>query len=172
VSTHPGMVIIYNAAGDVIAHRDWMVIYDEMKMPIGLVDFAAHEEAGLPMTDVFYFGTEIDGVEVASEAKGAKVWPEWIDRPFDFRVELEGPPGKKRIAALVNKKSGYRRERAVVEAEIERRFFEKRAEAHAEGRDPAPADLRDLVGGPNMPLRLDDEGRTLGRALAPTLPFI
>ena len=51
----------------------------------------ALEEAGGDMTEVW----NVDG------AKGSKVWPEHLGgRAHDFRVELEGPAGGKRIAAL------------------------------------------------------------------------
>ena len=142
-------------------------------------------------------------------AKGSKVWPEWIGGAAnEFRVELEGPPGRKRIGALVHKASGHRRERSALEGEINARIEAKRSEAHTQGEatrvvqramlkaerqalakelrsvrqpvalvelylpdqpesadpEPGPVDIRDLVGGPDRPLELDDEGRTKPRS--------
>jgi len=144
------MLIAYDAAGDVVATLDVMVAKDSAGAVVGLIDFEAHELAGGEMTDVW----RVDN------ATGSKTWPEWIGaRAHDFRVELAGPPGKKRISALVHRESGHRRERAAVVASIEARI-------RAAGNEPA--DIRDLVGGPERPLILDDEGRTLGRSPAPS----
>lgn len=150
-----GMLLAYDAAGDVVATLDYMVQLDADGNPLGLVDFAAHEEAGGEMT----------GVWNVSNAAGSKVWPEWIgSRAHDFRVELEGPPGRKRIGALVHRQSGHRRVRAAIEAAIAKRI--------AQGK--GMADIRDLVGGPDRPLRLDEEGRTRPRVPGrrPDLPLI
>lgn len=135
-----GMLIAYDAAGDVSATLDFMVALDPATQePLGLHDFDAREAAGLPVTDIWTVTTP------ASPTVGAKAWPEWLGaRAHDFRVELEGPPGRKRIAALVHKTSGARRDRAAIEAAIAERI------AHAAGK---PADIRDLVGGPDRPLR-------------------
>jgi hypothetical protein len=134
------MLLAYNASGNVTATLDYLVQYDDNGTPLGLVDFAAHEEAGGEMTDIW----------TVSSAVGSKAWPEWLGgRAHDFRVELVGPPGNKRIKALVHKASGYRRERGPLEAEIARRV----AAAHGQ-----PADIRDLVGGPDRPLRLNSDG--------------
>lgn len=154
-----GMLIGYNDDGDVVATLDYVVAYDEAGRAVGLVDFTAHERAGRQLTELW----------VNSASVGSGVWPEWIGaRAHDFRVELDGP----RIRALVHKVSGHRRERAAIEAEIDRRV-EKARQLQAE-IDRAPtarravvrADLRGLVGGPLRPLELDDEGRTIGRAPA------
>lgn len=152
---------------------------------MGLVDFAAHEEAGGELTDIWQ----------VSNAAGSKTWPEWVD-PRGYRVERTGPPGRKRITALVHP-SGRRRERATIETEIDRRIAARRREAHeagvalrneliAEGiqraavmahvtdPDPEPTDLRDLLGGPDAPLRLDDEGSSAApvrRGSPPNLPL-
>ena len=145
MGTHAGMLLAYDVAGNVVGTLDYLVRYadDPDRRPLGLVDFAAHEEAGGEMTDIW----------TASNATGSKVWPEWIgSRAHDFRVELVGPPGRKRIGALVHKVSGHRRERAAIDASIAARI---------EAAGDAPADIRALVGGPDRPLHLDAEGRTL-----------
>ena len=158
MSTHPGMLLAYDAAGAVVATLDYAVQYadDPDRTPLGLVDFAAHEDAGGDLTDIW----------TASNATGSKTWPEWLgSRAHDFRVELVGPAGRKRIAALVHKTSGYRRERAALEAEIDRRI---------QAAGDAPADIRDLVGGPDRPLHLDDQGRNAVRPVVvrPNLPLV
>lgn len=199
-------VLGYNDEGEVVETLDHMMrrgVFDEHgafvpgteEVVTGFIDFEAHELAGGEMTDV---------IVMADPVVGAKVWPEWIGpRAFDFRVELEGSAGHKRIAALVHvgrpesrdaegnvvpaiPASGFRRERAVLEAEVNRRIAEKRAEAEARaaeiranlprrdehGRfrvlpevhvEPEPADIRDIVGGPGRPLQLDEGGRTVPR---------
>jgi hypothetical protein len=164
LSTHPGMLLAYNAAGDVVATLDYMVRYDDTpeRKPLGLIDFAAHEEAAGELTAIW----TVDSGNPAAPVRGSKVWPEWLGgRAQDFRVELDGPPGRKRISALVHKTSGYRRERAAVEDAIASRI------AAAAG---APADIRDLVGGPDRPLALDDDGRPAVRApiVRPNLPVV
>lgn len=142
------MLIAYGAGGDVIATLDYMVAKDPEGRVVGLVDFGAHEAAGGDMLEVW----QVDG------AKGSKAWPEWIgSRAHEFRVELAGPAGRKRISALVHKTSGHRRERAAVETAI--------ADRISAGD---PADIRDLVGGPELPLLLDDDGRTRGRTAPPS----
>ncbi len=150
------MLLAYNAAGDVIATLSYMVMRDEGGDPIGLVDFDAHEQAGGELTDVW----------TVDDAAGSKTWPEWLGgRASDFRVELAGPPGRKRIVALVHKTSGHRRERAAVETAI--------AERVARAVDET-ADIRDIVGGPDRPLVLGDDGRKVKRVQQPpsTLPVV
>lgn len=140
------MLLAYDADGNVVATLDYLVARDDAGEVTGLVDFEAHEAAGGELTDVW----RVDG------AKGSKTWPEWIGgRAHDFRVELAGPPGGKRIAAIVHRASGHRRQRADVEAAIAERIVA------ANGQ---PADVRDLVGGPDRPLLIDDHGRTRGRS--------
>lgn len=146
------MLLAYDAAGNVIATLDHLVgqlmrldLDDLDDTILGLIDFEAHELAGGEMTDVW----SVQG------AVGSKTWPEWIGgRAHDFRVELVGPPGNKRIGALVHKASGHRRERAAVAAAIAARIKAAKGEA---------ADIRDIVGGPDRPLVLNDEGKTIGR---------
>lgn len=143
-----GSLIAYDTNGDVVATLDYVVRYDDSpeRRPLGLVDFASHEASGGRLRDIWH----------VSSAVGSGVWPEWLGvRVYDFRVELES--GTKRIAALVHKQSGYRRERASVEAAIEQRI--------AEARGGHPADIRDLVGGPERPLILDENGRGKPRAV-------
>lgn len=143
---HPGMLIAYTDTGEVIATLDYTVMYDDSpdRLPLGLIHFSQHEEAGGSMLDVWEVAA--DGLTI----KGSKVWPEYLGGAAqDFTVELDGPPGNKRISALVHKVSGHRRERAVIEAAIQARIDAAQGE---------PADIRDLVGGPDKPLLLDDRG--------------
>lgn len=160
----PGMLLAYDAAGEIVATLDHRVIYAEDGSALGLVDFAAHEEAGGDHTDIWRVTQEHDGVDLGT-VKGSKVWPEWLGaRAHEFRVELEGPPGRRRIGALIHKASGHRRERADVEAAIARR--------HSETEPGEPVDLRDIVGGPTRPVDLDEAGRTKARpASAPHKPL-
>lgn len=131
------MLLAYNAAGEIIATLDHMVARDEAGSVVGLVDFTAHEETGGKLRDVW----DVQG------AAGSGTWPEWIGgKAHDFTVELDD----KRIVALVHKDSGHRRKRAVIETEIAKRI------ARANGE---PADLRDLLGGPDRALALDERGR-------------
>lgn len=182
--THPMMLIAYDPAGNVVATLDQMVIKDPATGAVrGLVDFAAHEEAGGEHTLIWEaIGKEND--VAVPVAKGSKVWPEWIgSAALDFRVELEGPAGAKRIAALVHKRSGHRRVRAAIEDAIQTRIDERKAVAATKAAEiraglprrvrgkfvpvpevvvePEPTDIRDLTGGPSRPLRLDEEGRSL-----------
>jgi len=146
-----GMLLAYDSAGDVVGTLDYMVRYadDQNRTPLGLIDFAEHEEAEGEHLLIW----SVDG------ASGSKVWPEWLgSRAHDFRVELAGPPGHKRIVALVHKTSGHRRERAVIEAAITGRIA---------AAGDQPADIRDLVGGPDRPMRLDPDGKTHDKSKDP-----
>lgn len=132
------MLLAYDVDGSVIATLDHLVAHDEHGEAIGLVDFEAHEVAGGKLRDIW---------EV-SNAVGSGTWPEWLGGGVhDFRVELDAA---KRITALVHKQSGYRRERASVDAAIEA------VEPDASGA----RDIRHLVGGPMRPIRLDADGKT------------
>jgi hypothetical protein len=148
MATHPGALISYDANGDIISCLHSLVQYDAAGGLIGLVDFAGREEAG---EDMALYRKD-------PRAAGAGAWPEWLgSAAADFRVELTGKAGKKgkgSIAALVHKASGHRRERAAIEAAITDRI------AKAKGK---PADIRDLVGGPDRPIALDKDGRTAER---------
>lgn len=116
------MLLAYNAAGEVVATLDYMVIRDDAGNVTGLVDFDAHEAAGGELTDVW----------IVQGATGSKTWPEHLGgSAHAFRVELDGPPGRKRISTLVHKVSGHRRHRMDVQG----------------------------VGRPDRPLLLDEAGR-------------
>lgn len=137
------MLIAYDAAGNVVATLDHLVARDADGNVTGLVDFAAHEEAGGELLDIW----NIEG------AVGSATWPEWIGgRAHDFTVEID-KRHKLPLRALVHKDSGHRRERAAIEAALEAAPVVNGAK-----------DLRHLLGGPNAALRLDDKGKTLGRA--------
>jgi hypothetical protein len=176
-----GMLLAYDADGNVIATNDQLIQHDAGGTVIGLIDVEAYERAGGELLDAW----QVKG------AAGAGTWPEWLaGQAHTFQVELEpgwsrSSPDRSphRIRALVHRDSGHRRERAALEGEIARRVQEKRDEAEARaaelraalphrdehGRfvamphivvEPEPADIRDLVGGPGRPLRLTSEGRT------------
>jgi hypothetical protein len=172
-----GMLIAYDALGNVLHSRDYQVVYDPDTLePLGLIDFLAAESAGIENTEFWRIETfDIDretGAEILRDpqpVKGSKVWPEYLGgAAHHFRVILAGPAGNKRIVKLVHKGSGHVRDREQIEAAIESRKDEARREGRA-------ADLRDLVGGPDRPLRLDDEGKTrprTPRGSRPLLPFV
>lgn len=119
---------------------------------------------------------------------GAGTWPEFLDDPHAFRVDLRPGPkgGTHKVRALVHRRSGFRRDRAALEAEVQRRVDaslaraeERRAEravamaarGDAAGHppadlmagaiDPEPVDVGDLFGGPDHPIRVDADGRTM-----------
>lgn len=151
-------LIAYDAAGNVVATLDYCVAKDADGNIVGLLDFEAHETAGGRLRDIW----END------QAVGSGTWPEWIGgRAYDFRVELDPHPGpaRARIMGLVHKGSGHRRERAQIEAAIAERIAQAKGE---------PADIRDLVGGPDRPLLIDANGRTQPRepTRRPNLPVI
>lgn len=136
-----GPLIAYDSDGNVVGTLDHLIHLDGDGNP-HLIDFEAHEAAGGEHTDYF----RVEGVEV----KGAKVWPEWLGKhAHAFRVELEGPAGQKRIAALIHKESGHRRDRASIEAVIA-------ATPIVDGA----RDIRHIVGGPTKHLQLDERGQT------------
>jgi len=143
-------LLAYDDPGNVIATLDHLIARDAAGTVTGLIDFGAHEDAGGEHTDIW----TVEG------AKGSKVWPEWLGaRAHEFRVELEGAPGHKRIAALVHRQSGHRRERAAIEAAIAATPF-------VDG----VRDIRHIVGGPHRPLTLDAKGRTMTRPKAVATP--
>lgn len=110
---------------------------------------------------------------------GAGTWPEFLGpAAHDFRVDVR--PGAKggthKVRGLIHATSGHRRDRAALVAEVERRVRvateareARRAarRATAGGAPPTDAidgvevDVGDLFGGPDRPLRLDAEGRTV-----------
>lgn len=169
----PTMLLAYDDAGRIIATLDYAVARNEAGEPIGLVDFAAHEAAGGQLTDIW----------TVRGAAGSGTWPEWLGAAaHGFRVEREEDGRPHRITALVHagapawsdregvvhpatESSGHRRERHAVEAAIAERI------AAARG---APADIRDLVGGPERALLLDESGRTRERrpVVSPSLPIV
>ena len=129
---------------------------------VGLIDFAAHE-AGRRAT-ARHLGTLRCGRLARHGPNGSAA------RAHDFRVELDPNPGKARarIKALVHKQSGHRRERADIEAAISGRI----EQAKREGKKAA--DIRDIVGGPDRPLLIDEKGKTKKREKVqrPNLPVI
>ena len=166
------MLILWDAGGNVVGTLQHMIVRDDANNVIGLVDFEAHENSGGQMR----------AVKDQADATGSGTWPEWLGpRAHDFKVELHPSPAPARakIAALVHKKSGHRRERHLIEAEIERRTVETHAahrKIHGSDSDVslAAVDLRDLLGGPDRPLLLDEDGKTKPRAKVkpPNLPVI
>jgi len=143
------MLLAYNAAGEVIATLDCLVLYDAKGRVRGLVDFEAHERAGRALTAVW----NVQG------AVGSGTWPEWLGaRAHDFSVELASAGVRPKIAALVHRTSGKRRMRS----SVERRVIE------AANRPPDPDDLfavlkalEAAIGSPSRPLLLDDAGELL-----------
>jgi hypothetical protein len=152
-------LIAYDEDGSVVATLSYCVAKDEEGRVVGLVDFAGYEQSGGSLRDIWK----------VSNAVGSATWPEWLGgSAHEFKVILAGPAGNKRIVKLVHKTSGHVRDREQIEAAIEARKDEARREGRA-------ADLRDLVGGPDRPLRLDDEGKTrprTPRGSRPLLPFV
>lgn len=182
-------LIAYDANGNVVGTLDHMVVKDEDGNVVGLVDFAAHEDDDGRLREIW----NVDG------ATGSATWPEWIGgAAYDFTVELDDnpSPARARIKALVHKKSGHRRERAAIDAEVASRIEAARTKAKKTGDErraklrkrgvsadmvdqftdppPEPVDLRDLLGGPNRPLLLDEDGKTKTRVKAkrPQLPVV
>lgn len=151
-----GMLVAYDADGNIVGTCDEFNLYDEeTDEPIGPVDFIATEKAG----GKFRHRVEKDangedvviGIWNSPGAVGSVAWPEWIGtRAHEFRVEL-GPD--KRAQALVHLKSGHRRERAAIEAELDRRIKAARAVG------VNVVDARDLLGGPYKHKPLDADGR-------------
>lgn len=181
-------LIAYDSNGNVIATLDHVVARDEDGKVIGLLDFAAHEDAGGRLRDIW----END------QAVGSATWPEWLGgRAHDFKVELDPNPGqaRARIKALIHKTSGHRRVRADIDAAVAERTNEAKAQAKERGEQqrnflrskgvkeetvaeftdpPVTVDLRDVLGGPNKPLLLDDDGKTKPRqkVARPNLPIV
>ena len=142
-----GMLLAYDAAGNVLATLDSMVAYDAAGNALGLVDFAAHEAAGGALTDVWN----------VSNATGSGTWPEWLGgQAHAFRVVRSGG----RITSLVHKTSGHRRTRAEAEEAVAAIL----AADLDPGQPPGSAHntrraLVAAVGSPSRPLSLDAEGR-------------
>lgn len=169
------MLLAYDDDGNVIATLSHCVVYDpDTGEPLGLVDFMAHEAAGGEHADIWQVHGEIRETDHPEKppktwrAKGSKAWPEHLGGAAQmFKVELDGPAGGKNIEALVHRESGHRRERAALEQRVSARVA---AKAGAE-----PANITDIVGGPDRPLLLDDSGRDRPKAkrvAKKQLPFI
>ncbi|MBA2439586.1 MAG: hypothetical protein H0V50_02800 [Thermoleophilaceae bacterium] len=147
-----GMLIAYDAAGGVVGTLDYLVRYDANGVALGLVNFYAITEAGGQLTDVW----------TNSAATGSDVWPQWINSDiYKFTVEVIGPPGAKRITALVHS-SGRRTERAAIEAGIEARIA---------GAAGVAVDISDLVGGPDRPLTVSPTG-IIAKTVPPAVPVV
>lgn len=145
MATHPGMLLAYDADGNVIATLDFLVVLDPLtRDAVGLADFAGMEEAAVP----FRGPGEHVNVWTIEGAAGSAVWPQYLGTAaHDFRVELDE---QKRIQAIVHRPSGTRQTRAALEAAIADRVA---GAGHGE-----PADLSDLVGGPDRPLEVTPTG--------------
>jgi hypothetical protein len=142
----PGILLAYDAEGNVVGSLESLVARDEEGRAIGLVDFMAHEAQGGK-----FRLTEDRGIWNYSGAVGSGVWPEWLGpRAAEFKVELDRRH-KHPIRRLVHRQSGHVRDRAQIEQAISDR-------ADAAGEEPV--DLRDIVGGPGRPIPLDADGRT------------
>ena len=152
------MLLAYDADGNVLGGLTQLVKYHpETGEVLGLEDFADDEANGRPhMPDPndpepWRIGHGSWTIRPADGSpnpiKGSKVWPEWLGgRADEFRVELSGKAGKKRIEALVHKTSGHRRERAAIDAAIE-----------AVALEGGARDNRHLAGGPDRPLNIDKD---------------
>lgn len=151
-----GMLVAYDEDGKIIATKDFHVLYDEThpdRPPVGLVDWGEMEEHDMPFAR--RPDRDVPGGWFVPDAVGSAFWPEWLGGAATaFRVELDG----KKIRALVHRESGIRRERSAIDAAIAERIEAARGEA---------ADIRDLVGGPMRPLRVDERG-VVQRAASPT----
>lgn len=158
------MMIAYDADGTPIATLELLIHYDENGDPIGVIDFGAYEAAGEPLTDLW----GIPG------AVGSSTWPEWLSMSDlkQFEVELhpdwhraDSDRPAHRVKALVHKASGKRRDRAEIESRIQERIEQANGE---------PADIRDIVGGPDRPLALTEDGETKPRVprQAKAMPYV
>lgn len=154
------MLLAYDKDGNVLGTLTQLVKYHpETGELLGIEDFADDEANGRPhMPDpadpepwrIGHGSWTIYPTDGSpNPVKGSKVWPEWLgSRAAEFRVELTGKAGKKRIEALVHKETGHRRERVAIEAAI--------ADRHAKAKG-GPADIRDLVGTPDRSLNIDKD---------------
>lgn len=146
-------LIAYDAGGNITSTIDVLVARDPSGKAIGLYDFEEAERQGIKLRQFW---------EVPN-AVGSGTWPEWLDaeRIREFRVELDHSQPL-RIRRLVHP-SGHVRHRDRIEAEIQRRH---QAEVRKLGArtvevQPVTVDLRDLLGGPGRPLKLDHRGKTV-----------
>lgn len=142
-------LLAYDATGAVVATLGHMVARDDGGNVVGLVDFAAHEDAGGSLTDIWR----------VSNAVGSGTWPEWLGaQAHAFSVVLD--PQTKRITQLIHKTSGFRRVRAQIEAAI----------AAAPPDANGVRDIRAIVGGPQRPLALDNNGMTVAASATSGTP--
>jgi hypothetical protein len=143
-------LVAYDAAGNVVAVQSHMAVRGVDGAVVGMIDFETFEQQG----------NKLRGIWEVQLATGSGTWPEWLgSQTFDFRVELVHG----RITALIHKVSGYRRDRAALEAAI----------AAVEPNEHGARDIRHLVGGPTRPLLVDARGHTDGtRVIPPELPMI
>lgn len=148
-----GVLLAFDATGNILATLDWLVVAPTPDGAV-IVDFEAEEAQGHDLAAIY----------PVAGAVGHGTWPEYLGGQFhEFRVELDSAG---RVSALVRKPraaftdsrgqvhsqvpGGHRRERLAVEAAI------AAAPSIAGGRD-----IRHIVGGPQRPLALDDQGRTV-----------
>jgi hypothetical protein len=148
-------LLAYDEHGKVVATLSYCVAKDEDGNVVGLIDFEAYESQGAKLRDIWN----------VSNAVGSATWPEYLGgAAHDFKVELDE---NNRIVALVHGRSRRKRKRSDIEAAI--------AERRAVTPPGEPVDLRDIVGGPNRPLLLDEEGRTQPRpakSQRPAFPIV
>ena len=140
------MLIAYDTQGRVVGTLDRLNVHNANGQVVGLVDFEAKEAAG-PLR------LSGGGVWEVEGAAGSGTWPEWLgSRVHEFRVVVRD----KIIEELVHvgredvPGSGHRRRRSVVKAAVRARLEQ------AQG---APADLRDLLGGPDVASEAERCGR-------------
>lgn len=157
MATHPGMLVAYDADGNIIAETQYQSVIDpETGENLGLVDFATLEEAGVAFRGS---GEHVNVWEVPG-AVGSAVWPQYLGAAArKFRVELDE---NKRIKALIHRPSGVRRTREVIERQINERVTKTLdGGTHHMGYPIVKAvavDISDLVGGPDRALEVTPTG--------------
>ena len=150
----PTSLLFYDADGNVVGTLDYMVRYDDDGVPIGLVDFEAHELSGGRLREIVEHGSAV----------GAGTWPEWLGASaHDFKVQVR--PGAKGgthlIRSLQHSRSGYRRERSDIESALSDLIS---------GTGPGDVvNVSGILGGPGKHLILDEDGRTAA-AVVPVKP--
>lgn len=181
------MAIAWDSSGRIVQKVDWFVRYDAQGVPIELVDFEEREEIG-SLLDIWQPVAHAAGVGTWPEWLNGEqmdqfevdLAPAGVHRVRELVHVGRGPKfnGETILPAVPG--SGFRRRRATIKAVIAERVAVRQAEANAiraslpqlrdpDGRFlprpevlPEPADIRDLVGGPDHPLVLDDTGRRPG----------
>jgi hypothetical protein len=129
---------------ELLAHHDH-VAEDKPEAPEAL------EMAGGRLRD-FGVMSWTDASGAVYYAAGAGSWPKWLpEGASQFRVELDPSPAppRVRIRALIHHGSGHRRERRDIEAAL--------AAVHPD--ETGAWDIRRIAGGPNRPVKIDDQGR-------------